>query len=444
MINDFFEKYLGIPRQVTGYTKDEMFFLLWQIVAKRFREGTKNDKSYAFEKAEAYKVILDEYLKGFELPVERIISRNDNFVIIIIDQFLGGAHAPSVLALSTAEYLNKNGKRVLLVNTAELCGGKCPCEYENEILVPSYAVEYINKYSIEYKGVLYNFFQFPKGMPNDEGIKAFLEFITNDPPAYILNIDGMSVLTDIASYYVPVLCMNTSNEAALSAADAQFFGSVATKNDIEVLKIFGRKKDDIIPGKYIYNIPRKKGNVLRSELGIDDESFIMVIVGNRLDTELSDGFIDIISDILSDDIRVLFVGRFENYTSICSKNEKIGNYSYQLDFQDDLRAVISLSNLFVNPPRYGGGTSAVMAMLEGVPVVSLNYGDVSVAIGNEFCVADMERMRTEIIAYITDMGKWSFASQVLYDRAREMTDLNRHFSELFSMFEHKYIGELKK
>lgn len=48
-----------------------------------------------------------------------------------------------------------------------------------------------------------------------------------------------------------------------------------------------------------------------------------------------------------------------------------------IGFQDDLASVCLMADVYLNPKRIGGGTSSQTAIINGLPVVTLNYGHIS-------------------------------------------------------------------
>ncbi len=82
-------------------------------------------------------------------------------------------------------------------------------------------------------------------------------------------------------------------------------------------------------------------------------------------------------------------------------------------------AVCELADLYVNPTRKGGGTSAIYAMTAGKPIVTLKYGDVYKNCGEEFAVEDLANMNKLIRRYMVDFDYYNKMSE----RARNMADL---------------------
>ena len=81
----------------------------------------------------------------------------------------------------------------------------------------------------------------------------------------------------------------------------------------------------------------------------------------------------------------------------------------------------------MNPIRRGGGTSCVEAMSKGVPVVTVDYGDVSVNAGEEFCVKDYDKMQRRILQYYSDKEYYNAMSEKALKRAAVLLDTETEF-----------------
>ena len=64
--------------------------------------------------------------------------------------------------------------------------------------------------------------------------------------------------------------------------------------------------------------------------------------------------------------------------------------------------VYRILDLYLNPDRLGGGFSSAMALIAGLPVVTLPNCDVAYNVGEEFVVSDYEEMMQTIKRYVSD------------------------------------------
>ncbi|MBV8633244.1 MAG: glycosyltransferase [Burkholderiaceae bacterium] len=69
--------------------------------------------------------------------------------------------------------------------------------------------------------------------------------------------------------------------------------------------------------------------------------------------------------------------------------------------RDDIRGVLRTADIYVNPPRVGGGFSVAEAMAEGLPVTALKNSDGGDKIGDA-AASDMDAYFADLEALIAD------------------------------------------
>lgn len=206
---------------------------------------------------------------------------------------------------------------------------------------------------------------------------------------YIVSIAGRNLLADVCSQMVPSLCLCLTNSVDISFSHAQYIGKECNSTDDALLHIIGRDRSNIIPGRYIYSLQESTYTANRSDFDIENDIFLLCVVGNRLSEEIDESFLSVLENILSENIHIAFIGNYSNYDVAISANNRISPYSHYLGYCDNLQSVISICDLFVNPIRVGGSTSAVMAISAGVPVITTPYGDIATAVGDDFTVPSL-------------------------------------------------------
>lgn len=128
-------------------------------------------------------------------------------------------------------------------------------------------------------------------------------------------------------------------------------------------------------------------------------------------------------------IQIAFMGKFDTYDEKIERFTKVKNSSINLGKQMDALAVIECCDLYVNPKRSGGGSSASEALYKGVPVVTLSSGDVSVAAGSAFWVEDYQQMKDKIIEYVIDKKFYEWKARIAKERAKKLLDSQNEFGE---------------
>ena len=94
--------------------------------------------------------------------------------------------------LEDAVTLRNKGKNVIILNSCEYLGGS-PVAVENpvEVLYPEALAE---KKDVVYKGVGFPYFQAPKGMPDADVIRSFLDMFSSSVPELVINYDPFSLM----------------------------------------------------------------------------------------------------------------------------------------------------------------------------------------------------------------------------------------------------------
>ena len=83
---------------------------------------------------------------------------------------------------------------------------------------------------------------------------------------------------------------------------------------------------------------------------------------------------------------------------------------------------MEICDLYVNPPRIGGGYSIAEAFSKGVPGVTLNYGDVAAASGKDFIVNTLEEMNERILRFKNEKEYYQKMSQKSLERCKLLFD----------------------
>ena len=91
----------------------------------------------------------------------------------------------------------------------------------------------------------------------------------------------------------------------------------------------------------------------------EKDKFILLIVGNRLDREVTDEFLNMLNQILEGepDVYVEVIGECDKLKNKIKTSDKSDRYIF-IGYADNLQEAMADGDLFVNPPRTGGGTGA--------------------------------------------------------------------------------------
>ena len=155
---------------------------------------------------------------------------------------------------------------------------------------------------------------------------------------------------------------------------------------MEDIAVFGGLKED------------HNRNYIKEYFGIPEKSFAICLVGNRLDSEISPEFENLLKRVIERHpyVYVAIIGKM--HRNLHLQENRVIKLGYQMELID----VLKVMDLYVNPVRKGGGGSASCALQAGVPVVSLINCDVAVNVGENFVCDDLQKMEQLIERYIED------------------------------------------
>ncbi len=376
-------------------------------------------------------------LKLTQIPVE---ERNSNLIILMTNQFIGMEHGPTKTILDRCSTLiRKHNKEAIIINTGEHLNVKDRLPLYNTS-TGSYSEAFREYDSVEYNGLSIPYYQCKHDMPNANGIIEILNFIDEVRPSYIIHIGGESPTGEYCDDIVPVVSIGTvPSEIGISTTTLQVIGRKIEEKDKSVIEALNKTDSDIVVGRFTSSVPMVKEKISREELGLPDDKLICIVVGARLNAEITDEFVEMMLSV-GEDVVFAFAGKFdEKYEYYSDKYDNFKNIAVNLGFSSNMMGIYSVCDVYVNPLRQGGGTSVVEAMHEGLPAVSINYGDVSLGCASEFLVNDYNAMAEKIRNYAMDKGYYNKASLIAKERAREMLDSDKAFVEIIESVEQKIL-----
>ena len=367
---------------------------------------------------------FSEELKEYFVKIP-LMERNKNLVLILTIQFLEDMHAPTRTVKERAKALIDSGKDVIIVNTTEqyITDGYMLIYnlFEGEVLEKYNSMTQIN--IGEYK---VPFLQIPDNLPLQYRMQVLAHVINKVKPYYILSVGTGSMLADLCGNIVPCASM------ALA-----FSTLPKTKNK---MKILGRKlreeekqlylEEDIIESRFTFELKPQKKKFSRKKAGLPEDRFMLVVVGIRLEFEITGGFMDMLSKACSAGCYVIFAGVMDNYKKLMQDYPVVSDNSLFIGYCDDILALMEICDLYVNPDRLGGGFSIIEAFSKGKPGVYLNRGDVYTAGGRDFAVCNFDEMLNQVLKYKDDRDYYNYMSVIARKRAELMTSSKEAITDI--------------
>ncbi len=387
------------------------------------RRATFTDYSLELNKNldELYRLIYKIVEESVEDTYERTENLESNLVVIVTNQFLQPAHAPTRRVLDYAYTIAMSlKKQVMIVNDASFHFYPCNCLKQN--LFPYFLEEYSSLTEIFYKELEIPFIQYSGYMPDLYGINELLRKIYQRQPELVYNISDSCLVADLCRRFTKTVCMPCSNDIPITMCEYLLVGrQLEEKDKLRLRRLEPYQR--VIETCTNYELSEDTMIYERAEFGIQDTSFLIGIIGNRLDEEITDEFILLIERVLrQQDVHFMIIGEIEHIERF---EEEISNIE-KIHFTGKLkeaRQAVKLCNIYCNPKRSGGGRSSFEALAYGVPVITLKFGDVFYTCGNEFAVETYDDYLEKINRYITDKIFYETAKEKALKRAEELSDL---------------------
>jgi glycosyltransferase involved in cell wall biosynthesis len=170
-----------------------------------------------------------------------------------------------------------------------------------------------------------------------------------------------------------VVALNVHALPPLSPHDVWLSSENSTDYDYAWSRVITRPERHHHP----YRIKEKRGAgpVLRESLGIAGKAIIWLTVGGRLATEIVDPWAASMGKLLKEHQDVVWVLVGTEGSLIASIKTMPPNQIKALGRRDDVPGLLQMSDVYVNPPRLGGGFSVAESMSAALPVVSFAHSD---------------------------------------------------------------------
>ncbi len=309
--------------------------------------------------------------KKLKFPDCQAKKSNTKKIAFIVDQLISINHSPTKLMLDYARNIKKyypDYKVRIFVEDNLYCKneiGIIPYLYTSAISssIKDEHYKYLDDKSIEicYANV---------NLSKKRRTINLVNKITKFNPDVILANSDISVVSRIFYKEIPIVFMSMGGDYFSNLADAYLCGMkdrvIDTNSKYNLLD-----EEKIHEFKTGLEFLKPKKHINRSVYNINQDDFVMITVGNRLDAEMDEEFIDYVAKFITEnnDVRWLVVGpKHINYIQT-KYNFLLNDKIIRIEYEDDLPALYRICDVYLNPRRKGGGISISMAMNEGLPVV---------------------------------------------------------------------------
>ncbi|MEK5025621.1 glycosyltransferase family 4 protein [Paenibacillus sp. FSL M7-1046] len=411
---------------------NEYNFLYWQLTRTMFVSPKLNTKINQIRMRKIYAQMFSFFNEQIQQENNWIPSdeRDQGLVIVMTGQLTSLQHAPTQIALENCYTLIKNyNKKVLLINAANMPRSMCLPYYSPQLW--QYINEFINRNILTYQDIEIPFYQFVEEMPSGEEMDSVLKTVMELKPEFILSIGGSNVIADLCSNFVPVVTIPCVVEIPISEGTFLVLPKKITNDDTAVISKLTQSIDKVIESEVAYKPKETEIEFNRSDWGIPEDDHVIVIIGNRLNEEMSEEFIGSLNKLLENNLkaRLAIIGDFSISERIAGKYKSFKERTILMGYQKDLSAVFSICDIYLNPPRTGGGTSAADALYRGVPVLTYPFGDVSYVVTDKYHIENLDQVEE----YLVNWKQKEFRElerEAALRRADEIFDSSRVLSNL--------------
>ncbi len=347
-------------------------------------------------------------------------NRNNKKILLVTDQLLSERHAPTQILINQWYYLVKAGYEVelLIVSESKITPPELwigPYVEMNNMPAPKgrFTLEYYDK---KIEGT--NLFLETSNLA--ESITEALDTIRDYNPAFIISIGEMNLIADIASMFTTVVSKTTTKNIPFTMSKYVMYRDIVEYDGFEK----NMREDIVVLQDYFVNVlvPPEEGNEDIIESIKDDDRFKILIVGNRLDAEISNDFLKNLHNLVDNcpNLAFVVVGACDGFKAMVQESNYSEHYIFT-GYAKNLSGITKECDVFLNPPREGGGFSAEIALKNGVPVITLGNCDVAEWAGPEYICNNIASMIDDIKKCLNDSVYMKERSQKAIERWKSRT-----------------------
>lgn len=371
------------------FTVASLHYAYWGIAMQLFRGEATSGNVGAFSIGDFrryYRTVVEETRRrfGVDQRLKPAGRRGDvRRVALITNQMLSEGHQPTVDAFDFARRLqDEQGLDVLIVNANAMA-----ITAENGF-VPEYAYNVTDSYTgmqmIGGQGSRVRMVSFPDARFDEAKVHAILDEVERFDPDAIVAFGGANTVADLFAYTRAVVCLPTSSGLPPSLARI-----VLGWSETDTTAGWpAAARQAFRPFGFGWSLPPTGAGRTRAGHGLPEGGPLFVVVGNRLDAEVTDGFLDTLDQLLTrlPEASIAFAGAVTALPARVAARPH-GNRMISLGHVEDIRALYRIATALINPPRQGGGASVAYALAEGLPVITPAGGDGAAVAGPAFIVA---------------------------------------------------------
>ncbi|WP_448206558.1 glycosyltransferase [Azospirillum sp. sgz302134] len=353
-------------------------------------------------------------------------------VAVLTNQFTNDQHQPTRDCFDYASRLQDDfGLDVAIINCNTM-----PLRVEN-LFIPPMSAEMVESYegvlALRMFGRQVKVASFTDRAFSRDKLSAIVEAIDGYDPDLLVCFGGANVVGDLYADTDarPVVCLPTTSGMTISLAHLVLGYEEGNHTDhMPALyrEPFARRFRPFTLG---FSPPPTAGDA--GDFGLGDAPFVFAVVGTRLDLEVTAEFLDLADRILDHcpGAVIAFAGAAEQLPQRLAATRNATRMR-SLGHLTDIRAFYRRSHAYLNPSRQGGGGSAAYAIAEGLPVVTLAWGDVASVAGAGIPVPDNAAFVERAAALFADPETRARQSELSRIRFETVGDRHRCTARLLA------------
>jgi hypothetical protein len=220
----------------------------------------------------------------------------------------------------------------------------------------------------------------------------------------------------------PVLGLNVHSVAPLDPVDVWLCASPEDAGELHTE--WGNGLSNGFGWYHPYRVRRKQTvtALSRQELALPEESLILISVGYRLDIEIGGAWAGRMIDLLRDNPQVIWLLVGDKNTMPPALEHAPPRQVRAFCGRNDIPALFQCCDIYINPPRMGGGFSVAEAMAEGLPVVTYGDSDGGCKVGSTAVNSDADYFsKLAALLVSTDLrGQEGAAMQALFSSTLDL------------------------
>ena len=347
--------------------------------------------------------------------------------MIVTKQLLSINHASTNQVLQMARILTSVLHKKVFLLVAGIAED-CELLEKNGLIIGTYQYNYnyaLNgNFLYEYKGCSIPGYQLLIRKESVGEMRRVMHLIREMKPWFVWNIGGNTYYTGLIRNFTTYMYMKCSNGYPAVTADV-IVNYFAAPSEEELQNKRYLEEQGMRVKEIRFSFPRQKPwqPAQRSAYGILENAFCLGVVGNRLEFDCSSEFLGVLADILDamDDVWVLFYGAVDDKFKERMAERLDSTRVVSLGQKADLINYLGLMNLFINPPRLGGGASALMTMSLGIPVLTEGEGDIASFARPDFIVSGQEEFLPLVKKYRDDKDFMESQRRKVLQKMQEIT-----------------------